>query len=74
LLIRSEVARNRCVGCNPWIPKALCCIHETWRRGGERGGRRRRVGCRSFFDNELGETVFVFVFAFFCFFGEGVCL
>ncbi len=29
LLIRSEVARNRCVGCNPWIPKALCCIHET---------------------------------------------
>ncbi len=67
LLFYSEVARNRCVGCKPWIPKALCCIHETWRRGAERGGRRRRVGCRSFFDNKLGETVFVFVFVLFCF-------
>ncbi len=27
--IYSEVARIRCVGCKPWIPKALCCIHET---------------------------------------------
>jgi hypothetical protein len=67
LLFYSEVARNRCVGCKPWIPKALCCIHETWRRGAERGGRRRRVGCRSFFDNKLGETVFVFVSVLFCF-------
>ncbi len=29
LLIYSEVARNKYVGCKPWIPKALCCIHET---------------------------------------------
>jgi hypothetical protein len=64
LLIYSEVARNRYRRLQTLDPKSsVLHSRDFTRRGAERGGRRRRVGCRSCFDNELGETVFVF----FCF-------